>query len=183
MIARSIVRQSVIGLAVVGLVGLTLVVSMSVLGLIPAVAVTEMNKGGNPVDSATLKIGSVVPVSTTIAKVVPAAVAATEDECCDDNSAPEGDQGDGNDCDVVNMNGSANLGGCGDGGGCGSGGGGGAGGGPGGGEIGVRLDGIIDFEHNPTYSSGSTSNVSRNCLLYTSPSPRDATLSRMPSSA
>ena len=28
-----------------------------------------------------------------------------------------------------------------------------------------------------------TTNPSRNCLLYTSPSPRDATLSRMPSSA
>ena len=110
MISRSIVRQSVIGLAVVGLVGLTLVVSMSVLGLIPAVAVTEMNKGANPVDSNTLKVGSVVPVSTTIAKVVPAAAAATEDECCDDNSAPPGGQGEGNDCDVVNMNGNANLG-------------------------------------------------------------------------
>ena len=30
---------------------------------------------------------------------------------------------------------------------------------------------------------GRTFTVSRNCLLYTSPSPRDATLSRMPSSA
>ena len=30
---------------------------------------------------------------------------------------------------------------------------------------------------------GSTPEMSRNCLLYTSPSPRDATLSRMPSSA
>ena len=28
-----------------------------------------------------------------------------------------------------------------------------------------------------------TANLSKDCLLYTSPSPRDATLSRMPSSA
>ena len=31
--------------------------------------------------------------------------------------------------------------------------------------------------------SGGTRNISGTCLLYTSPSPRDATLSRMPSSA
>ena len=30
---------------------------------------------------------------------------------------------------------------------------------------------------------GSSGTVDRTCLLYTSPSPRDATLSRMPSSA
>ena len=41
-------------------------------------------------------------------------------------------------------------------------------------------DGVFAFNIEPTcydYVSGKT------CLLYTSPSPRDATLSRMPSSA
>ena len=33
------------------------------------------------------------------------------------------------------------------------------------------------------YPYGNTTTNSKNCLLYTSPSPRDATLSRMPSSA
>ena len=31
--------------------------------------------------------------------------------------------------------------------------------------------------------TGETSGINMSCLLYTSPSPRDATLSRMPSSA
>ena len=33
------------------------------------------------------------------------------------------------------------------------------------------------------YASGQLVQQYKNCLLYTSPSPRDATLSRMPSSA
>ena len=33
------------------------------------------------------------------------------------------------------------------------------------------------------YGSGINSGIGKDCLLYTSPSPRDATLSRMPSSA
>ena len=37
--------------------------------------------------------------------------------------------------------------------------------------------------NNNTSNSNSTSNSNNSCLLYTSPSPRDATLSRMPSSA
>ena len=46
------------------------------------------------------------------------------------------------------------------------------------------------FEHHPvhTFYEGSTELAEnllglKGCLLYTSPSPRDATLSRMPSSA
>ena len=38
----------------------------------------------------------------------------------------------------------------------------------------VNFDGIMSNEHHASYWC---------CLLYTSPSPRDATLSRMPSSA
>ena len=51
------------------------------------------------------------------------------------------------------------------------------------------LDGLIIFEddmHENTekFNTQSIHNVQfNNCLLYTSPSPRDATLSRMPSSA
>ena len=47
---------------------------------------------------------------------------------------------------------------------------------------------IVENYHEGGYSYLSGSNLetktrSRDCLLYTSPSPRDATLSRMPSSA
>ena len=38
-----------------------------------------------------------------------------------------------------------------------------------------------DFEKN--ISNKKIISITRSCLLYTSPSPRDATLSRMPSSA
>ena len=34
-----------------------------------------------------------------------------------------------------------------------------------------------------TFNEGVDNRIARPCLLYTSPSPRDATLSRMPSSA
>ena len=40
-----------------------------------------------------------------------------------------------------------------------------------------------DYETNKTTMSLSWDTTSYACLLYTSPSPRDATLSRMPSSA
>ena len=48
--------------------------------------------------------------------------------------------------------------------------------------------GFPDGERNPVVSTVQTSGCERlgdirSCLLYTSPSPRDATLSRMPSSA
>ena len=42
----------------------------------------------------------------------------------------------------------------------------------------TRFDAFVKPEHQPFQTSWSTV-----CLLYTSPSPRDATLSRMPSSA
>ena len=42
-------------------------------------------------------------------------------------------------------------------------------------QIGVLNDAIDEYYNNER--------LSNNCLLYTSPSPRDATLSRMPSSA
>ena len=41
----------------------------------------------------------------------------------------------------------------------------------------------IDFNHNKQVDSEETLSLLKYCLLYTSPSPRDATLSRMPSSA
>ena len=44
---------------------------------------------------------------------------------------------------------------------------------------GGETDGIFQ---NPIAAAGNIT-VGTNCLLYTSPSPRDATLSRMPSSA
>ena len=44
-------------------------------------------------------------------------------------------------------------------------------------------DGIIDFGTNTINAAASGTNSLTLCLLYTSPSPRDATLSRMPSSA
>ena len=40
-----------------------------------------------------------------------------------------------------------------------------------------------DTEIGDNTKIGSLAHVDYNCLLYTSPSPRDATLSRMPSSA
>ena len=43
--------------------------------------------------------------------------------------------------------------------------------------------GISEFEQNRRVSIGDFFGSSEGCLLYTSPSPRDATLSRMPSSA
>ena len=43
-----------------------------------------------------------------------------------------------------------------------------------------NLFGQVTFDFN---FSGSTQAFTETCLLYTSPSPRDATLSRMPSSA
>ena len=43
---------------------------------------------------------------------------------------------------------------------------------------------FIDTDNEIVNSTGlSISEIFENCLLYTSPSPRDATLSRMPSSA
>ena len=44
-------------------------------------------------------------------------------------------------------------------------------------------DGIEIFEQDFIAYDGSPRDVGNICLLYTSPSPRDATLSRMPSSA
>ena len=49
-------------------------------------------------------------------------------------------------------------------------------------------DNVLKFQYpNVTttgaWASGGNLNTGRSCLLYTSPSPRDATLSRMPSSA
>ena len=46
---------------------------------------------------------------------------------------------------------------------------------------GIRAQ-LIDKDRNPKWSHEAV-DVVTNCLLYTSPSPRDATLSRMPSSA
>ena len=46
---------------------------------------------------------------------------------------------------------------------------------------------VIDQRRYPamatSYANGGQLSASNGCLLYTSPSPRDATLSRMPSSA
>ena len=49
----------------------------------------------------------------------------------------------------------------------------------------VEVGELEDVEHIRTFSRDSMEYVSdyHICLLYTSPSPRDATLSRMPSSA
>ena len=51
----------------------------------------------------------------------------------------------------------------------------------------VEIDGSFSIESNENITDllGLTNlqTISRHCLLYTSPSPRDATLSRMPSSA
>ena len=46
-----------------------------------------------------------------------------------------------------------------------------------------RLEAFEPYERLGTYGSGVASLFSGNCLLYTSPSPRDGLLSRMPSSA
>ena len=46
----------------------------------------------------------------------------------------------------------------------------------------TRRFGIAEEEHVSYYSRGEIAYLGT-CLLYTSPSPRDATLSRMPSSA
>ena len=46
------------------------------------------------------------------------------------------------------------------------------------------VDGLLQVVENPRYATGiGLLKMGRDCLLYTSPSPRDATLSRMPSSA
>ena len=42
---------------------------------------------------------------------------------------------------------------------------------------------VVNISGNPGLSSAGTGDILSGCLLYTSPSPRDATLSRMPSSA
>ena len=43
---------------------------------------------------------------------------------------------------------------------------------------------ISDFiEADPNYTNGNGTRNTESCLLYTSPSPRDGLLSRMPSSA
>ena len=44
-------------------------------------------------------------------------------------------------------------------------------------------DGILTLNENTEDADGDGSPDGDTCLLYTSPSPRDATLSRMPSSA
>ena len=53
------------------------------------------------------------------------------------------------------------------------------------GGIGVRIDGVAHAGYTvlPHYDSMVAKLIVHGCLLYTSPSPRDATLSRMPSSA
>ena len=48
--------------------------------------------------------------------------------------------------------------------------------------IGLALLWFLSFSDNVAYR-GPEEALGYNCLLYTSPSPRDATLSRMPSSA
>ena len=49
---------------------------------------------------------------------------------------------------------------------------------------GTALSGSITYENvSATYNHGAGNIGTTTCLLYTSPSPRDATLSRMPSSA
>ena len=45
-----------------------------------------------------------------------------------------------------------------------------------------KIKKIIKMRHDDVVIAMTNGNVD-NCLLYTSPSPRDATLSRMPSSA
>ena len=47
----------------------------------------------------------------------------------------------------------------------------------------VRLRKYTDSPNNLTFAAPESRTYGRGCLLYTSPSPRDATLSRMPSSA
>ena len=42
---------------------------------------------------------------------------------------------------------------------------------------------IVQLEKQLADNTGEEKNASKNCLLYTSPSPRDGLLSRMPSSA
>ena len=49
--------------------------------------------------------------------------------------------------------------------------------------LGVASFGVAAWAQAPIEGVIGTSPVYQNCLLYTSPSPRDATLSRMPSSA
>ena len=60
------------------------------------------------------------------------------------------------------------------------------------GSLDTEIDGVVyrahAAKHGYDFQLGSVSAIDRNskqlsCLLYTSPSPRDATLSRMPSSA
>ena len=46
--------------------------------------------------------------------------------------------------------------------------------------FGAPLQGHLQFDAEPFYQFGA---LSQDCLLYTSPSPRDGLLSRMPSSA
>ena len=49
---------------------------------------------------------------------------------------------------------------------------------------GIGMSGIAEVLHNLGYDiQGSDVAENANCLLYTSPSPRDGLLSRMPSSA
>ena len=48
---------------------------------------------------------------------------------------------------------------------------------------GLRLEDIARSKVNMSIPNPSSINIIGSCLLYTSPSPRDATLSRMPSSA
>ena len=48
---------------------------------------------------------------------------------------------------------------------------------------GMTMQEVVDLLHDEHGWSDSVSNLSNNCLLYTSPSPRDTERSRMPSSA
>ena len=57
----------------------------------------------------------------------------------------------------------------------------------------IEIMGVLNITDNSFYDGGKFNNLNdsinhakrliNDCLLYTSPSPRDATLSRMPSSA
>ena len=47
----------------------------------------------------------------------------------------------------------------------------------------IKADRWLDFSAAYAFYDGSGTYIGKICLLYTSPSPRDATLSRMPSSA
>ena len=47
----------------------------------------------------------------------------------------------------------------------------------------LKVDGEVATLHGNVDSPSDIANVERACLLYTSPSPRDRTRSRMPSSA